>query len=261
MKRYIIALLMTVAAGTAFAVEYDFSDGVQGWTTNGAGGGVDNFGATNGILGLDYVTATSTFDPMIISPAVSFSAAENHWLVVVVNITAEPTAGAQTFQIFFANEAGGFSEGRSRRFNVTPNIGWQTIILDMLPTPDHDAWTGTITRFRLDPGGTEAQLAGYRCEFDRIALTSDADLDGIEDDLEYYWFFTVYGLADWRNIANGTSDGDGNGIPDWYEMEQGWDPLHDDGEKVPAGTFGTLLALGILTAALGVGKVRRSAGR
>ena len=116
MKRHGLALMVACAVGLcAAAVEYDFEDGTQGWTAVGVASGMDNFGAAGGILGFDYVAATppTPFDPMIISPTVSFPASKDHWLALEVNITADPGAGAQTFQLFYANEYGGFSEGRS----------------------------------------------------------------------------------------------------------------------------------------------------
>ena len=253
MRRF--TLVLVAGCGlclNAGALDYDFEDGTQGWTAVDVNHGVDGFGAPDGKLEFDYVAATppASFDPQIISPVISVAAAYDHWLAIEVNITADPGAGAQTFQLFFSNEQGGFSEGRSRRFSVTPNAGWQTIIVDLLPQGSRDPWEGTINRVRLDPGGFEAELAGYQCAFERITLSLDTDNDGIADDLEYYWFFQVHAIPDFLNVADAHSDSDSNGILDSIEMALGWDPMVDEGEQLPAGNTAALLAL--VLAILGV---------
>jgi len=165
--------------------------------------------------------------------------------VLQVNISADPGAGGQRFQVFYANEFGGFSEPRSRAFFVTPNAGWQDVVFDMAPLQGgRDPWQGTVTRFRIDPGSSQADLEGYRCEFDFIAMTDDTDADGIPDDDELFWWGTI-------DEADETSDHDYNGITDKMEIEFGLDPTVDEGEVLPAAKAWLLLVTTLFLAALG----------
>lgn len=253
MKTYVFQILCVLAvAGAAVGVEYDFETGTQAWTASPESTGVANFAASGGYLGLDYITPTGPFDPQIVSPWISMDASRDHWLVLDVNITADTGAGDQTFQIFFSNEFGGFSEGRSRIFPVTPNVGWQRLpALDLTDTQGgKDPWQGTVDRFRIDPGSSETDLVGFRCEFDLIAITDDTDGDGIQDDAE---------LLYWGDLdeADETTDHDDNGILDVVEIAWGMDPTVDLGETLPAASGAALLALGLCFVAMGALAVRR----
>jgi len=245
---------MTVALA-AGAIEYDFEIDAQGWAAGvGADHGMTNFAASDGKIGFDYVTPTASFDPMIISPGgLTINATSTYWLVLEVNMTAEAGTGAKQFQVFFQNEAGGFSEGRSRRFNVTPNLGWQTITFNMSIGPG-DPWTGTVSRFRIDPGSNVTGLAGYRCEFERIAIVGflDTDNDGISDEAE----LLIFGDLETASVY---SDYDGDGLRDALEIALGFDPKYPDASFVPAGGTWALLTLAAcLTAAAGLVLRRRA---
>ena len=250
--RHALCILMGIvlAAGSAAAVEFTFETDAEGWTAVGEANGIANFGASDGALGLDYVTATTVFDPQVVSPAVSIDAAREHWLVLDISITAAPAAGAQTFQIFYENELGSFSEGRSRVFTVTPNVPMARVVFDLAEAQaTRDPWQGAVTAFRIDPGGSSEDLVGYRCEFDLIAITSDTDGDGIPDDAEIeYW-------GDLES-ADESTDHDGNGITDVQEIAFGLDPTVDDGEKLPAPGAWALLLLATFIVAGGVSVIR-----
>jgi len=215
----------------AAAVEFGFEDDAQGWYAGvDASRGMANFSASGGKIGFDYVTPSGAFDPMIISPAISVSALREHWLVLELDLTAAPGAGAQSFQIFYVNPSGSFNEPQSRSFSVAPNLGPQTVVFDMTPVqPTRTTWEGTIVKVRIDPGGNAnaTELAGYRCEFDRIAITDDTDRDGINDDLERFWFGDL-------DTADAISDYDGDGVRDAVEIALGLNPLTNDAEDLPA---------------------------
>ncbi len=185
-NRFLLACALCLAVTGAHALEYSFETDTEGWTASAEATGAANLTVANGALGLDYITPTQPFDPMLISPPISLPANAGKWLVLDVSLTAAPGAGPQQFQLFYENELGGFSEGRSRTFNVQPNAGMQRIVLDMTaPQPGREAWQGTVTRVRMDPGRIEADLVGYHCDVDLFALTDDTDGDGISDDYEY----------------------------------------------------------------------------
>jgi len=252
--RKCMCILMTtfVVALGASALEFDFESGDQGWTASPEATGVTGFGASAGILGFEYITPTGPFDPMIISPVVTVDAVNEHWLVLEVDFTNEAGAGDTSLQVFYENEFGGFSEPRSRTFVLSPNLGWQTIILDMTPQGGRDPWEGTVTRFRLDPGsGDPATFVGYRCDIDRIALTADTDDDGIDDDVEIFY---------WGNIdtADATTDADGNEILDALEIALGLDPTVDEGEAVPAATAWGLASLALIAGAIALRRVQHT---
>jgi len=242
-----LALAVPAMAG----VEYDFESGTQGWIAGvGVANGMSNFQATGGILSFDYVTPTGAFDPMIVGPAISEDAAANHWLLLEVNITSS-TNDPVTFQVFWSSSVGGYLEGRSRLFFVTPNVGWQTVTFDMAPAQSgREAWTGTIYGFRVDPGNNPTPLASHRCEFDRIMLTSDTDKDGMADDTEIALFGNI-------TTANANSDYDGDGITDVKEIEFGLDPLVDEGVELPAANIAVLVFMTVCCVMLGVMSVRR----
>ena len=194
MKRF---LLVLAAAGLTMAgargLEYDFEAGTEGWTASAESTGAANLAFVDGNMGLDFIAPTGPFDPMLVSPNILVPANGGKWLVLDVELTAVPGAGPQQFQLFFANELGGFSEGRSRTFDVQPNTGPQRIVLDLTePQPARDPWQGMVTRIRLDPGRVAADLVGYHCDVDLLALTNDTDGDGIPDDYEY---------ANWGDLA------------------------------------------------------------
>ena len=253
--RKCMSILMTTFVATlgAQAVEFDFESGDQGWTASTESVGVTGFGASGGILGFEYITPTGPFDPMVISPAVTVDAAAEHWLALEMNFTNETGAGATTLQIFYENEFGGFSEPRSRTFAISPNLGWQTLVFDMAPVQGgRDPWEGTVTRFRLDPGsGDPATFVGYRCDFDRIALTDDTDRDGIVDDIEIFYWGDI-------GVADATTDADGNGILDVVEITLGLDPTVDEGEAVPAATAWGLAGLALIAGAIALRRVRHT---
>lgn len=183
---FLLAGILSLAVTGAQALEYNFETDTEGWTASVEATGAANLTVANGALGLDYITPTGPFDPMLVSPAISLPANTGKWLVVEVDLTAAPGAGPQQFQLFYANELGGFSEGRSRTFNVQPNAGIQRIVLDMTASqPARDPWQGTVTQVRMDPGRVEADLVGYHCDVHSFALTDDTDNDGIPDDYEY----------------------------------------------------------------------------
>jgi hypothetical protein len=187
MKRYllVIALVCATASG-AHGLEFSFDTGTQGWAAENAATGAPPLIAIDGRIRLDYSTATEVFDPRLIGPPVPLPARWARWLVIEVDLIAALGAGPQPFQLFFANEAGGFSEGRSRVFSVLPNAGPQRHVIDLsLIPPGKDPWEGMIERVRLDPGTSEADLLGYACEIDFIAFTLDTDRDGISDEEEY----------------------------------------------------------------------------
>jgi len=224
-----MACVMVLTAAAAGAVEFGFESSVEDWTSVSDAQGVSNFGAADGVLGFDYVTPTSPFDPMIISPAVSIPGARDNWLILNVNLTAAAGAGAQMFQLFFATPTQGFSEAQSRTFAVTPNLGWQTVIVDLAEAQSgRDPWPATVSRFRLDPGSNPTYLVGYRFELDSIAITYDTDGDNIPDDSE---------LLYWGNLdaADATSDYDDDLIPDRVEIQFGLNPLVDEGVSLPVG--------------------------
>lgn len=241
MKAFVcISLVLCMVAATAGAVEFSFESGTRGWIASGPESGVGQFGAALGALGFNYITPSSgvPFDPYLVSPVVSVSAEKEHHLVLDINVTAA-TAAPISLEVFFENQAGGFSAARSRIFDVTPNSGWQQVVFDMAPTQaGRDPWAGTITRLRIDPGSNQAQLVGYRCEFRWIAITDDTDRDGIADADELFWFGDL-------TTASGSTDYDEDGISDKLEIDWGLNPLVDEGETVPvAGAVG-LAAMGL----------------
>jgi hypothetical protein len=233
----------------AGAITFHFTSDAEGWTASGAGTGVASFGAAGGLIFVDFGTPTGGFDPMLMSPTLSVMASRDHYLVLRINLTAAPAAGPQTFQMFFENEFGGYSEPRSRTFAVTPNTGWQTITVDLLPQGGRDPWQGTVTHIRLDPGTSAADQVGYRCEIDRLALISDSDNDGISDDIEILY---------WGNLtaADNTTDHDNNGMSDATEILFGMDPTVDLGESLPAASPWALLATVLCLLALGFTAIR-----
>ncbi len=241
---------IVLAAGSAAAVEFTFDTGAEGWTAAGEAHGIANFAASGGVLGLDYVTATTVFDPQVRSPEVSINAAREHWLVLDVAITAASGSAGQSFQIFYQNELGGFSEGRSRALNITPNMPMTRVVLDLAEVqPGRDPWQGTVTAFRIDPGRISDDLVGYRCEFDLIAITDDTDGDGIPDHAE---------IAYWGDLesADESTDHDANGVTDAKEIAFGLDPTVDEGEKLPAPGGWALLLLAAFVALAGASAIR-----
>lgn len=251
-----LVIVFALALGSLPAVagvEYNFESGTEGWTSSGAANGLANFGASGGALGFDYVEPTAAFDPMIISPIISLPASAEHWLVLEVNITAANN-NPVTFQVFFSSNVGPFSEGRSRILTVTPNLGWQTLEpFDMRDTQGgRDPWAGTITGFRIDPGSNPAPLVGYRCDFQKIALTGDTDNDRIPDDAELLYFGNL-------TEADDTTDHDANEIPDFLEIQFGLDPTTDAGESLPTTEASGVALLAACLALLGTVIVRRIA--
>lgn len=250
MNRYGIRALGALgafAAAPAFAapIVYTFDSGAQGWTA--ANTGITGFAASGGALTFNYVAFTP-FDPIIDAPGgLGVNGAAEHWLRFDIEITTPAAAPDQLIQVFF-NNGGGYNEPDSRTFTVTPNAGVQTVIFDMAaPQGGRDPFDGTITDFRIDPGTSEADLVGGSARIELIALTHDADFDGIADDVEIDVFGDI-------TTADGTSDFDGDGISDSLEISLGLDPFTDEGASVPLG--GTLLALLGLGAA-GIGYARR----
>ena len=243
----VVAMTLSMAgAGYAGPAVYFFESGTEGWTTPGESGGIGNFRAEGGALVFDYVENTgANFDPILISPTgLSVNAARHHWLRFDIEIIAQPEAGPQNIQIFFNDGPDdgypGYNEPDSRTFFVEPNAGLQSIIFDMTPIqPGRDAFDGTVTQFRIDPGRVKADLVGGSARIEVIALTDDADFDGINDDRE----LEIFGDLD---TADYSSDYDGDGIPDRIEIADGLDPLVDEGISMPVGgTSLLLLALGL----------------
>ena len=256
MQGFLLCVAMGIAMN-AMAVEFTFDTGAQGWTAGATvAQGMANFAASQGAIGFDYVAPTGGFDPIIISPTgLTIPAAQHHWLVLQVNITAAPASGPVDFQIFWATASQGFSEPQSRHFSVTPNLGWQNLAFDMaLPQSTRDPWQGTVIQIRIDPGSSSTNLVGYHCAFDRIALTNDTDGDGINDDQEIYWFSNL-------DAANATTDHDNNGVPDAYEIAMGLNPLVDEGERLPSSSPWLLAALMTFVLAGGIAAIRRLSPR
>jgi hypothetical protein len=200
-------LLMAAVCATVpvYAVDFTFDSGTEGFFASDESTGVANFGAWGGVIGLDFITASNWFDPQIISPAVSIPAAQDHWLMLRVNLTAAPGSGPVPFQFFFENEFGPFSESRSRIFHVIPNTGWQAVgPIDLLDNSGNggEPWQGTVTAFRIDPGQF-SEMIGYRVEIDRLVITDDYDSDND-------------GMFDWWEEDNGLDVGtdDSGGDPD-----------------------------------------------
>jgi hypothetical protein len=180
----LLGVLLLTASG-AQAVEYTFDSSAQGWFAETAATGAPPLTVVDGKIRLDYATATEVFDPRLVSPPTYFRARSARWLVLEVAMTAAPGSGPQPFQLFFENEAGGFSEGRSRVAHVQPNAGMQRVVLDLSAVqPGRDPWEGLITRVRIDPGNAASELIGYTCEIDSIAFTMDTDNDGLSDEYE-----------------------------------------------------------------------------
>lgn len=243
------AAVLLCAPALAGPAVYHFNSGAEGWTANSTDSGLDNFDASGGALSFDYVTPGVVFDPILVSPGdLDLDAGRHHWFRIDIEIETPAPVGPQTIQVFFAASNGAFTEAASRTISVTPNTGLQSIIFDMAPPqPGRDPFTGTIANFRVDPGNLEADLVGGSARIEVIALTNDADFDGIVDDVEIALFGD-------RDTADATSDFDGDGIPDAKEIALGLDPLVDEGISLPAGgAFAGILALG----ALGLFHLRR----
>lgn len=242
-----LGVLGAFAAAPAFAapIVYNFDSGAQGWTA--ANTGITSFAASGGALTFNY-SAAAPFDPIIDSPGgLAVNGPLEHWLRLDIEITTPAAAPDQLIQVFFDNGSG-YNEPDARTFTVTPNAGVQTIIFDMgAPQGGRDPFEGTIVDFRIDPGTSAADLVGGSARIELIALTHDADFDGLADDAEIDVFGDI-------TTADGTSDFDGDGISDALEISLGLDPFTDEGASVPLG--GVLFALLGLGAA-GAGYLRR----
>ena len=254
MRTYAFALLgALVVPLSAAAVDFDFESGDQGWYAGvGADSGMTDFGASEGKIGFEYSQPSLPFDPMVISPVIDVDAHREHWLVLDVNFALQDGTPPQTFEIFFENELGGFIQERSRIFTVTPNLGWQEIIFNLAtPQGGRDPWEGNVTRFRVDPGSGDATpYVGYRCEFERIAITDDTDRDTIPDDEEYFYFGDI-------DSADETTDHDSNGITDAVEIAFGLDPTVDEGEEIPAAHAWSLMLSALVVGLFGASAIWR----
>lgn len=168
------------ASGTSFAVDYvalvehlavpsstfvaqtlDFESGLAGWTANGH---VTGFLSEEGKL----KGKSSGADPNVNSPTISQPDQGGVWLQL--KLTKDSSC-----QLFWETTEGGFTETRSKKFNVIGAAGWQSVRLDLR---EHPAWKGkTITRLRLDP----CSVAGDFFEIDSIIVLGKeafADTDG-----------------------------------------------------------------------------------
>ena len=247
-------LLTSLVAGlSAGAVEYRFANGADGWVAASSG----TLSTSPGTITFTYTDPSpNSFDPILAGPgSMHIDAARDHWLVLELDLSAAPGAGPQLFQIFFDDGAGdghaGYNEPDSRQFTVTPNIGMQRVVFDMLPIQsERDAWSGVVSNFRIDPGTSLTDLVGYSCTFDRIGMTSDTDLDGIRDDAEYLY---------WGNLdtADATTDYDGDGLLDSLEIALGLNPLVNEGAELPVSSpWGQVFLLGMIVLA-GVAMAKR----
>lgn len=237
---FFLALAVAGASHAGPAV-YFFDTGAQGWSTPGEAVGIANFRAEGGALLFDYVENTgANFDPMLPSPTgLSVNAARHHWLRFDIEIIAQPGSGPQMIQVFYDDgpEDGfpSFNEPDSRNFTVLPNAGLQSIIFDMTPIQSgRNGFDGTVTRFRIDPGANKANLVGGSARIEVIALTDDADFDGINDDREIELFGDI-------DVADYNSDYDGDGISDRHEIMAGLDPFVDEGIGMPLGGASVLV--------------------
>jgi len=245
-----VLICFAVSGGASAQAVFNFDASLGGWTSSGVDSGVDNFRLQDQAMQFDYVsTAPDPFDPILQSPTgLGLDASDNHWLRIDVEVTTPGAAGPQTFQVFFddgdADGNAAFNEPDSRTFTVAPNSGVVTVVFDMTPVPGgRDAFSGTINRFRIDPGNNEAELVGGSAVVELIALTSDTDFDNIPDDAE----IAIFGDT---ATADATSDFDGDGITDAQEIALGLDPLVDEGVTLPVRGAGVLAGAFVLASLL-----------
>ncbi len=234
-----VAIMASMPAVAAPAV-FEFATGAEGWIA-AAGVGLTTLGTSAGAITFDYIAPTGPFDPILQSPpGLAIDASTEHWLRVDVEITTLAAAPDQLFQVFY-DDGTGLNEGHSRTFAVTPNAGVQSIVLDMATIqPGRTDYSGTISMFRVDPGTSQADLMGGSGRVELIALTDNADMDGLVDDVE----IAVFGDT---TTSTGDTDTDSDGINDKTEIAFGLDPFTDEGIDLPlGGAVATLLALGLI---------------
>lgn len=116
--------------------KYTFGSSTSGWTTNMS---------SHAIAGGQWVVQTPGSDPVLLSPVQSTPASHMPYLYVQMSNTNSNTVG----KIYFTTSADSvWNEAKSVTFtvdNTGANKGYQ------IPMYKNPNWTGTITRYRLDP--------------------------------------------------------------------------------------------------------------
>ena len=141
----IFLALCLIAAGGQCAIpsetsRFDFSTNgnAQGWTPTHS---LSPFSVSGGVL----TTQITDNDPYMTSPVVSFSASTYRYL----SLRMKSTAGDRNGEIFFATSSEPTIDAKkSVVFEVIADGQWHTYTIDMSV---NSKWTGTITRYRLDP--------------------------------------------------------------------------------------------------------------
>ena len=96
-------------------------------------------------------TATGS-DPFMISPWLQKPGRDKRVVVRLRNGTDSTSA-----QLFFTTAAdGSWNQAKSKRIAISPRSGFRAYAFNMSDVP---AWTGTITRLRLDPVYTKGPFA------------------------------------------------------------------------------------------------------
>lgn len=124
--------------------EFSTDGNSEGWTV---GNHLTGFTVSGGILSTTSLGA----DPFMYSPALNIPAASYPYIHLYMRATG---SGTTTKIYFITSTDGSWNEAKSLTLSVTDhsNYVWYTFNMSQCP-----AWTGTITRIRLDPIDAGAQ--------------------------------------------------------------------------------------------------------
>ena len=121
---------------------WEFGDGSHGW------GYAPHDVRTERHEGKLVVTATAG-DPYFSGPRLALPSDEIGKIVIRARVTQ-----AGTFQVFFANDAGGYAPERS--VTTSPIAADGAFHEAVAEVTGHPQWRGTLRRLRLDPPGGES---------------------------------------------------------------------------------------------------------